>query len=125
MQPRIMYVERGGGLAGLGGRIGKVCFSKTGKTLYYGGKEFKSLNGSGYKTNYFDLDTGEEYWISGPKKDGTDALYPMVIEIDSDIREEYWSTVRMRPDDKEVTCFRAPGKYSKRRPHPGCTRARV
>ena len=35
MQPRIMYIElKNDGLRGEG-RIGKVSFSKTGKTLYY------------------------------------------------------------------------------------------
>ncbi len=53
-------------------RIGRVSFSKTGKTLYYGGRSFQSIKG-GYKANYFDLETGDEYWISGCRKDGPTA----------------------------------------------------
>lgn len=118
MQPRIMYIEPGGGLAGAGGRIGRVTFSKTGKTLYYGGQSFQTLDGAGYKENYYDIDSGEWYWISGPRRDGNDALYPMVVEIDEDVREEYWLQIRECPDRKETTSFKSPGKYSRRKPHP-------
>ena len=49
-------------------RIGRVQFSKSGKSLHYNGKTFQSLNGAGFKTNYFDTESGEQYWISGCKK---------------------------------------------------------
>lgn len=113
-----MYVEPGGGLAGEGGRIGKVSFSKTGRTLYYQGMKFQSLKGDGYKENYYELDSLEGYWISGPKRDGSDALYPMTIAIDDDVREEYWREIRNRPDLKNVSEFRSPGKYTRRSPCP-------
>src|SRR5690349_19314566 len=72
---RIMYIEsKAGGLVGPA-RIGRVTFSKTGKTLYYRGQEFRSLNGAGFKSNYYDVATGHEYWISGCRKDGRDRLY--------------------------------------------------
>jgi hypothetical protein len=115
---RIMYVERGGGLGSRGGRIGSVTLSKTGKTLYYRGVTLRSLNGSGYKTNHFDVETGEEYWVSGPRKDGNDPLYPGIVEIDDDVREEYWRNVRSSPELSHIESFRAEGKYSRRRPHP-------
>ena len=67
---RIMYIEyKGDGLVGPA-KIGRVTYSKTGCTLYYGGRAFQSLKGSGFKSNYFDVATGEHYWISGPRKDG-------------------------------------------------------
>ena len=80
-------------------RIGRVTYSKTGCTLYYGGKAFQSLKGSGFKANYFDVATGEHYWISGPRKDAADALYDTNIatQIDGDVREEYWSVLRKKP----------------------------
>jgi hypothetical protein len=99
MRSRIMYIEiKAGSLTG-SARIGRVTFSKTGSTLYYQGKSFQSLKGAGYKSNYYDLETGEEYWISGCKKDGTDRLYQerIPIEIDEDVREEYWTEVRGLP----------------------------
>ncbi len=65
---RIMYIEcKAGGLTG-DGRIGRVTFSQTGRTLYYRGQKFQSLKGAGFKSNYFNVDTGEDYWISGPKR---------------------------------------------------------
>lgn len=94
-----MYIEcKAGGLIGPA-RIGRVSYSKTGATLYYGGKSFQSLKGAGFKANYYDLETGEEYWISGPKKNGADALYATATrtQIDDDVREEYWLTIRKLP----------------------------
>jgi hypothetical protein len=109
---RIMFIERGGGLAGPG-RIGRVSFSKTGRTLYYDGRRFASLNGSGYKTNRFDEETREEYWISGPRKDGQDTFYPGEVEIDDDVREEYWTAIRKQPGDAHLTSFRSRGRHAK------------
>ncbi len=96
---RIMYIERKAGNLTGPARIGRVTYSKTGATIYYDGKEFRSLKGSGFKANYYDVATREEYWISGPRKDGRDALYPTNIptEIDDDVREEYWKKIRKRP----------------------------
>ena len=65
---RVMYIEdKSSGLEG-DARIGRVYFSKTGKTLYYIGRRFQSLKGMGFKANYIDVDNGDEFWISGPKK---------------------------------------------------------
>jgi len=93
---RIMYIEsKAGGLTGPA-RIGRVTFSKSGATLYYRGKSFQSLKGYGFKGNYFDVETGERYWISGPRRDGRDSLYATHVrpEIDEDIREEYLRDIR-------------------------------
>ena len=102
MRSRIMYIERKAeGLSGEA-RIGRVSFSKRGKTLYYGGRAFQSLKGYGFKANYFDVETGDYYWISGCKKDGSDRLYGerIPVEIDDDVREEYWKTIRTAPSRK-------------------------
>jgi len=99
VKPRVMYIEsKAGGLTGPA-RIGRVTFSKTGRTIYYQGREFRSLDGAGFKANYYDVATGEEYWISGPKKDGSDRLYGerVPVEIDDDVREEYWTVIRGLP----------------------------
>lgn len=96
MASRIMYIEsKADGLTGPA-RIGRVSFSKTGRTLCYGGRCFQSLKGAGFKANYYDVDTGEQYWISGPRKDGADRLYGerTPVEIDEDVREEYWRDIR-------------------------------
>jgi hypothetical protein len=118
MKSKIMYIDPGGGLSGENGIIGMVSFSKTGKTLRYKDDEFKSLDGQGYKANYYHVETGEWYWISGPRKDGNDALYPKVVDIDEDAREDYWCTIRNLPELKDNNSYRCKGKYSKRMPHP-------
>jgi len=75
LRSRIMYIEdKSDQLVGLA-RIGRVTFSKMGKSLYYKGRIFQSLKGSGFKANYFDVDSGDRLWISGPKKNGADGLY--------------------------------------------------
>jgi hypothetical protein len=97
---RVMYIERKGGELIGAARIGRVTFSKTGCTIYYRGQRFQSLKGAGFKSNYFDVDTGEDYWISGPKRNGGDALYggSIPVEIDEDARDEYWREIRRLPD---------------------------
>lgn len=94
-----MYIEcKAGGLEGEA-RIGRVSLSKTGRTLYYRDKKFQSLKGEGFKSNYVDVETGEDYWISGPKKRGGDRLYggATPVFIDEDAREEYWREIRGMP----------------------------
>ena len=94
-----MYIEcKAGDLMGAA-RIGRVTFSKTGRTLYYRGERFQSLKGAGFKSNYYNVDTGEDYWISGPKRNGQDGLYGgNTAEIDDDVREEYWREIRQLPN---------------------------
>ena len=104
-----MWIERKVGLAGPA-RIGRVTFSKTGQSIHYRGKNFHKLGGQGFKANYADDDTREQYWISGCRKDGRDALYNTDVEIDDDVREEYWTQIRRQPENVEVKAFRAAGK---------------
>ena len=99
IKSRIMYIEDKSGSLNGPARIGRVTFSKTGKSLSYGGRTFQSLDGAGFKANYFDVDTREEFWISGPRKDGEDRLYGgniPPVEIDADVADEYWSKIRGR-----------------------------
>jgi hypothetical protein len=70
------------------------------------------LNGGGYKTNHFDEETREDYWISGPRKDGQDTFYPGEVEIDDDVREEYWTEIRKQPGDAHLTSFRSRGRHA-------------
>lgn len=90
---RIMFIEdKSDGLEGPA-RIGRVTFSKTGKSMEYAGRTFQSLKGSGFKANYFDIETGDPFWISGPRKDGADRLYGQ-ITTDVDVAGEYWRDIR-------------------------------
>lgn len=96
---RIMYIEcKAGGLEG-SARIGRVTYSKSGRTLTYRGHTFGSLDGHGFKANYRNMTTNEYYWISGPKKRGGDRLYGTgLVAIDDDVREEYWTRIREKPE---------------------------
>jgi hypothetical protein len=117
MKTEIMYIEDKDGLIGEG-RICRVRLSKTGKTIFYGELEFQSLKGAGYKSNYFEISSGMEYWISKPRKDGNDTLYSGVVSIDDDAREEYWKVIRQKPENSTISSYRCSGKYSRRKPHP-------
>ncbi len=114
MRTRIMYIEdKSGGLTGPC-RIGRVRFSKSGATLYYGGRGFKSLGGSGFKANYVDQATGEEFWISGPRRDGADGLYGRITQpqdVDADVADAYWRDIRGL---KATPIARAQGGYNLR-----------
>ncbi|MNT23375.1 hypothetical protein D3C72_1587920 [compost metagenome] len=94
---RIMYIEdKSSGLNG-SARVGRVSFSKSGRSLHYTGRTFQSLTGTGFKANYFDVETGDHFWISGPRKDGRDRLHEAStrpVEIDADVHDEYWTAVR-------------------------------
>lgn len=108
MRSRIMYIEsKADGLVGPS-RIGRVTYSKSGATLYYQGKAFRSLKGTGYKANYYEVESGDYYWISGPHRDGCDGLYATNTrsEIDEDVRDEYWRTIRQQPTRATETTTR-------------------
>jgi hypothetical protein len=97
---RIMYIEhKSEGLNGPA-RIGRVSFSKSGRSVHYQGRTFLKV-ASGYKYNHIAEDNGERYWISGPRKDGQDRLYPTStapVEIDEDVAREYWREIRGQTD---------------------------
>lgn len=89
---RVMYIENKDGLIDTAAaRIGWVSFSKTGRTVYYQDKTLQVAIGGGVSENFFDTETGENYWISGIKKRGAnshpaDSVKPV---IDQDAVEEY------------------------------------
>jgi hypothetical protein len=95
-----MYIESKAESLNGPARICRVTFSKTGLSIRYGGKTF--LRTRGFKANYFDSETHDEYWISGPHRDGKDRLYVsnIPVEIDDDVREEYWTEIRKKPELK-------------------------
>lgn len=90
LKRRVMYVEnKSGDIDGVRARIGWVTFSKTGQSVYYRGRTL--LKANGIRGNFLDVDSREEYWISGIKKRGSNAHWAegAAIEIDDDAREEY------------------------------------
>jgi hypothetical protein len=93
MRRRVMYVENKHGLIdGVQGRIGWVSFSKTGQTVYYRGRTLQK--GSGISGNFFDVESGDEYWVSGVKRRGSN-VHPaeggVSVEVDPDAVDEYWA----------------------------------
>lgn len=102
---RLMYIEKKGNdrLQGAG-RIGWVRFSRSGRTMYYQGRQLHKTK-SGYKYNCHDIETGDRYWVSGPRKDGRDTLYGAVVEID-DARVAYWLIIRREPQRQHDNRYR-------------------
>jgi hypothetical protein len=87
-----MYVENKDGLIDdAQARIGWVTFSKSGRTVYYSGRSLKAIGGRGVRGNFRDERSGEEFWISGIKKRGSNAHVhePTSVVIDDDAKDEY------------------------------------
>lgn len=90
---RLMYIEnKVDGEA----RIGWVEISRSFRSYQYAGRRLLRL-GSGYKYNCIEEGTGEEYWVSGPHRDGADKLHGGIVRIDEDARLAYWTEVRALP----------------------------
>ena len=113
MRSRIMCIERK--IDGVQGpaRIGRVTFSQSATKIYYRGQEFATLHGRGFKANYYCVETGDEYWISGCKTRVGDRLYAGSIAIDDDVAEEYWTKIRGQPEKRHQRVFRCIGKYTR------------
>lgn len=87
---RLMYIEnKSGTIDGADARIGWVTFSKTGSTIYYRGRELAKCQG--VWGNFREVETGDEYWVSGVKTRGSNAhyAYPVTIQVDEDAAEAY------------------------------------
>jgi hypothetical protein len=86
-----MYVEnKDGDIDGAHARVGWVSFSKTGKTVYYRGRELAKANG--IRGNFLDVVTRDEYWISGIKRRGANVHWAeggVSVLIDADAKDEY------------------------------------
>ena len=93
MKTRIMYIEnKETGEA----RIGRVSFSKTLQTVYYRDKTLQRAKGAGVRGNFFEVESKDEYWVSGCKKKGGDYHWASKVSvcIDEDVKDEYWIEIR-------------------------------
>ncbi len=98
MKPSLIYVELKTGHDDNGpGWIGFAGSSKSGATIYFNGKAFKSLKGSSFSANYYEAESGDEYWISGVKKNGQDRHWAGSgkVEIDEDAIAPYLELVNL------------------------------
>ncbi len=90
LKKRLMYVEnKDGKIDGVDARIGYVTFSKSGKTVYYRGRELAKAQG--IRGNFLDVETREEYWISGVKRRGSNVHWAesASVHVDEDAIAEY------------------------------------
>lgn len=71
--------------------ISWVTINRTGKTIYYRDRVLRRIRSGGVVGNYYDVETGEEYWVSGVKRNGEDRHWAGSgpVEIDDDARDEY------------------------------------
>lgn len=87
---RLMYVELKSGWSDDGPAwIGYVRMSKSGKTVYFNDRALQRCRGA--QGNYFDVESGEEYWVSGVKKHSSNR-HPAgrgKVTIDSRAVEEF------------------------------------
>lgn len=90
----LMYVELKSGFGDNGPAwICNVTFSKSNRMVYFNGKALKQKKG--ISANHMDIETGEEYWISGVKKRGTNRHWAGSgkILIEENIIKEYLGLV--------------------------------
>jgi hypothetical protein len=92
MQTELIYVELKSGYNDNGPAwIGNGIYNRTRKTVYFNGQVLRRSHG--VTGNHIDIETGEEYWISGVKKNGTDRHWAGSgpIKIDKSVIEDYLS----------------------------------
>ena len=71
MKQKLIYVELTSELNHTGPAwIGYGHFNRTGKTVYFNGRILGK--GRGIVGNFVDIQSGEEFWVSGVKKNGQD-----------------------------------------------------
>jgi hypothetical protein len=96
---QLRYVELKTGFNDNGpATISWVTFSKTGRTVYYKDKQLQRIRGGGFPGNYYDVETGDDYWVSGVKRDGQDRHWAGSgdVVIDEDAKDEYRRQVAKR-----------------------------
>ena len=94
MSLELRYIELKSGYADDGPAwIGRVKISRTGTTIYFNDHAYQKCRG--ISGNYIDIETEEEYWISGVKKDGTDRHWDGSgkIIMDTKVVDEYLELV--------------------------------
>jgi hypothetical protein len=95
MAERIMYVQLKTGHNTDRGPawIARVEFTKSWRSVTFHGHRLRRVTGtaySNYDANFYDVETGEEYWVSGPKRDRTDGRYSSQQPVvDDDARDAY------------------------------------
>jgi hypothetical protein len=92
----LKYIERKSGYGDDGPAwIARVSMSKSGRTVYFKGMALKRLYGRGVSGNHYDLQTGDEYWVSGVKTRGSNRHWvgSGVVMIEAGAVDEYLEVV--------------------------------
>lgn len=109
----ILYIELKSGYSDDGPAwIGRVKYSKTGQTVYFNNKGFQKY--AGISGNYIDVETGEEYWISGVKKNGEDRHWAGsgIVMIDRKIIDEYLTITGQKSiDNRRLEIIDIPDEF--------------
>lgn len=88
---RLMYIEAKSGLiAGAQARIGWVSFSRSGRSVRYRNHIFARIKGGGIAGNYYEVESGREFWITGVKSRGCNrhpSASGVAVVVDSDAEE--------------------------------------
>jgi hypothetical protein len=100
MKAKIMYLECKTGPRKGEARICRVTFTNTNRLCTYGEQTFRNLRAKAGKSNFCDAKTEAGYWITSPRKSGSDRLpgSKISITIDEDVQEEYWKDIRDMPE---------------------------
>jgi hypothetical protein len=99
MAERVMFVQLKTGHSTDKGPawISRVRFNRSWKTAYWHGKTLRRGPGM-FDANFYDVETREEYWLSGPHRDQADVRYSNIRPaIDDDVRETYEAFLRGAP----------------------------
>ena len=90
MPERLMFVQLKSGYDNDQGPawISRVQFSKSWQTAYFHGLTLRREQR--VRGNFTDVDTGDEWWLSGPRRDRSDARYSgQQPTVDEDARAAY------------------------------------
>lgn len=117
MSAQLLYVELKSGFSDNGPAwIGQGEFTRSKSTIYFNGLALRKAQGIG--SNYLEVQTGNSYWVSGVKKNGTDRHQTGSgkVFIDASVVSEYLEfrgIERLPPNAYEVVNLNnAPAKKS-------------
>lgn len=119
MRTEIRYIELKSGYSDNGPAwIGKVAFSGSGRTMFFMDKAFQKKRG--YPGSFFDVETGETYWITGLKKRGTNRHWAGggMVQLDRTLEDYYLKqTGQMQIDKNLIQLVDIPAVYPCERIH--------
>ncbi len=83
--------------------IARVKLSKSKTTVYFNGRALKKAAGGGVSGNYVDLESGDEFWISGVKKNGGDRHWAGsgIVLVEAAAVEEYLALRKLQALDRK------------------------